>query len=142
MLEPVSAAEHPQVYEIRLLICVAQADGYLDEDEKKNIFRQVHLKTFSVRERQMFHDDIENPKEPVSIAREVGPHLSYPEKLTLTRKMFKLAAMDGGLIEGERTAIYQIAECLGIRDMKVREIEEWILEGVDWLSKWESIASD
>lgn len=142
MLEHVSAAEHPQVYEIRLLICVAQSDGYLDNDEKENIFRQVHLDMFSVRERQIFHDDIENPKEPIAIAREVGPYLSYDAKLVLTRKMFKLAVMDDGLTEDERIVIYQIAECLGLEEEKIGQIEHWVVDGLNWLSRWDTIMSD
>ncbi|WP_051331145.1 DUF533 domain-containing protein [Aneurinibacillus terranovensis] len=142
MYEPVSAAEHPQVYEIRLLICVAQADGYLDKEEKEKIFQQVHLDMFSVRERQIFHDDIENPKDPIAIANEVGPHLSYHAKLMLTRKMFKLADMGEGLTEEETTAIYQIARCLGLKEEKIREIEHWVVEGMAWIARWDEIAAE
>jgi uncharacterized tellurite resistance protein B-like protein len=141
MNEMVDAAEHPKLYEIRLLICVAQADGYLDESEKERIFHQVNLDIFTVRERQIFHDDIENPKKPTDLAEEVSPYLSQEDKLMLIRKMFKLAALDKDITEEEKETVYLIAQSLGIEAEKVKAVEHWVKEGVSWAAKWKVIIS-
>lgn len=139
MKEGTDAASHPKLYEIRLLICVAQADGYLDDEEMERIFRQVNLDIFTVRERQVFHDDLENPKNPEDLAREVSPYLSEPEKMMLVRKMFKLATLDKEISQEEVTMVYLIGRALGLIDSKIKEIETWVMEGINWLARWETI---
>jgi uncharacterized tellurite resistance protein B-like protein len=130
-----------KIYEIRLLICVAQADGYIDELEKECIFRQVQQDLFSVKERQIFHDDIENPKDWKQLAEEVAPLINWQEKLYLIRKLFKLASKDNLIQKEETDMIYQIANTLGIHKKKVQEIENWVIEGMRWSARWGSIVS-
>ncbi|HBI02768.1 MAG TPA: hypothetical protein DDY49_01890 [Paenibacillaceae bacterium] len=130
-----------KIYEIRLLICVAQADGYIDEIEKECIFRQVQQDLFSVKERQIFHDDIENPKDWKLLAEEIAPLINWSEKLFLTRKLFKLASKDNFIQKEETDMIYQIARTLGIDQKKIQEIENWVIEGMDWAARWSNIVS-
>jgi uncharacterized tellurite resistance protein B-like protein len=141
MKEGTDAASHPKLYEIRLLICVAQADGYLDEEEKERIFHQVNLDIFTVRERQMLHDDLEHPKNPEELAQEVCPYLTMPEKMMLIRKMFKLASLDKEITQEEIVVIYLIGETLGLTRDKIAEIQEWVVEGMAWLLRWENIVA-
>jgi uncharacterized membrane protein YebE (DUF533 family) len=141
MKEGTDAASHPKLYEIRLLICVAQADGYLDEEEKERIFHQVNLDIFTVRERQMLHDDLEHPKNPEELAQEVCPYLTMPEKMMLIRKMFKLASLDKEMTQEEIVVIYLIGETLGLTRDKIAEIQEWVVEGITWLLRWENIVA-
>jgi uncharacterized membrane protein YebE (DUF533 family) len=141
MKEGTDAASHPKLYEIRLLICVAQADGYLDEEEKERIFHQVNLDIFTVRERQMLHDDLEHPKNPEELAQEVCPYLTMPEKMMLIRKMFKLASLDKEMTQEEIVVIYLIGETLGLTRDKIAEIQEWVVEGIAWLLRWENIVA-
>lgn len=140
MKEATDAATHPKLYEIRLLICVAQADGYLDDEEMERIFHQVNLDIFTVRERQVFHDDLENAKDPEVLAREVSPYLSVPEKMVLLRKMFKLAALDKDIAKEEISVIYTIGHALDITRSKIEQVESWVMEGISWLRRWDSIA--
>jgi uncharacterized membrane protein YebE (DUF533 family) len=142
MKEGTDAASHPKLYEIRLLICVAQADGYLDDEETERIFHQVNLDIFTVRERQVFHDDLENPKNPVELAQEVTPYLSELDKMMLIRKMFKLAALDEEIAQEEIAVIYVIGKELGIAESKIKEIEDWVIEGINWNSRWENIVTN
>jgi uncharacterized tellurite resistance protein B-like protein len=141
MKEGTDAASHPKLYEIRLLICVAQADGYLDEEEKERIFHQVNLDIFTVRERQILHDDLEHPKNPEELAQEVCPYLTMPEKMMLIRKMFKLASLDKEITQEEIVVIYLIGETLGLTRDKIAEIQEWVVEGMAWLLRWENIVA-
>jgi len=105
----------------------------------ERIFRQVNLDIFTVRERQVFHDDLENPKNPEDLAREVSPYLSEPEKMMLVRKMFKLATLDKEIAQEEVTMVYLIGRALGLIDSKIKEIETWVMEGINWLARWENI---
>ncbi|AMA73710.1 MULTISPECIES: DUF533 domain-containing protein [Aneurinibacillus] len=142
MKEITDAASHPKLYEIRLLICVAQADGYMDEEEKERIFQQVNLDTFTVRERQIFHDDLENPKDPKALALEVSPYLTTLEKMMLIRKMFKLASLDKEIVSEEIALIYSIGQALGLALDKIKEIEQWVREGIAWMARWENIVTN
>ena len=139
MHEWADAASHPKLYEIRLLSCAAQADGYLDEIEQEKIFRQVNLDIFSVRERQIFHDDLEYPKDPKELAEQLSPYINDEEKMMLLRKMFKLVAMEKRMTAEERRMIFTIGCELGISEDKIIEIEHWIMEGVAWISRWDEI---
>lgn len=139
MHEKLDAASHPRLYEIRLLICAAQADGYLDDIEQEKIFRQVNLDIFSVRERQIFHDDLEYPKNPKDLASELSPYITDEEKMLLIRKMFKLVAMEKVMTNEERRMIFTTGCELGIQDEKIKEIEQWVMEGVAWISRWDVI---
>lgn len=139
MHEWADAASHPKLYEIRLLICVAQADGYLDEIEQEKIFRQVNLDIFSVRERQIFHDDLEYPKDPKELAEQLSPYITQEEKMILIRKMFKLVAMEKRMTAEERRMIFVIGRELGIQEETITEIEHWVMEGAAWISRWDAI---
>ncbi|BAU29176.1 uncharacterized protein DUF533 [Aneurinibacillus soli] len=139
MHEWADAASHPKLYEIRLLICAAQADGYLDDIEQEKIIRQVNLDIFSVRERQIFHDDLEYPKNPKELASQLCPYITDEEKMMLIRKMFKLVAMEKVMTAEERRMIFTIGRELGIQDEKIEEIEQWIMEGIAWMSRWDSV---
>ncbi|MBN6188416.1 DUF533 domain-containing protein [Aneurinibacillus sp. BA2021] len=142
MIGEADAASHPKLYEIRLLICVAQADGYLDDEEMERIFRQVNLDVFTVRERQIFHDDLENPKNAEELALEVRPYLEQTEKMVLARKMFKLAALDKEIAQEEIAMIYCIGKTLGLTEHTIKQIETWVMEGITWQARWNGIVAD
>lgn len=131
-----------RIYEIRLLICVAQADGYIDEVEKEWIFRHVQQELFSVRERQIFHDDIENPKDCRLLAEGISSLLNWNEKMMLIRKLFKLACSDKKISIEEKEVIYQIASILEIEEEKTKQVENWIVDGMKWLERWEEILAE
>lgn len=142
MMGEADAASHPKLYEIRLLICVAQADGYLDDEEMQRIFQQVNLDVFTVRERQIFHDDLENPKNAEELALEVSPYLDHTEKMVLIRKMFKLAALDKEIAQEEIAMIHCIGKALGLTEYTIKQIKEWVMEGITWQSRWSGIVQD
>lgn len=142
MQERLGFKKSSKIYEIRLLICVAQADGYIDDIEKECIFRQVQQELYSVKERQIFHDDIENPKDWKLLAQEVAPLINWSDKMFLIRKLFKLATKDNLLQKEETEMIYQIAQIIGIDHMKIKEIENWVIEGMDWSARWRKIVQE
>lgn len=130
-----------KIYGIRLLICVAQADGYVDETEKEWIYHQVGQDVFSVRERQVFHDDMENPKDWEGLAEEICPLLTLQDKLLFIRKLFKLASLDKEIHVEEKKLIYQISYALQLEEGKIKEIENWVVDGINWLARWDQIFS-
>lgn len=124
---------------IRLLICVAQADGYVDDMEKEWIYHQVGQDVFSVRDRQVFHDDMENPKDWKVLAEEICPLLTRKDKLLLIRKLFKLAALDKHIKVEEKKMIYEISHTIKVEVDKIEQIENWVMDGINWISEWDQI---
>lgn len=141
MQEHIKTSKGAKIYGIRLLICVAQADGYMDETEKEWIYYQVGKDVYSVRERQVFHDDMENPKDWQKFAEEICPLLTWKEKLIFIRKIFKLASLDKQIKIEEKNIIYQISYVLQVEEEKIKEIENWVMDGINWVAKWNQILS-
>lgn len=126
---------------IRLMICVGHADGYMGEKEVNHIYQLVEGKHFTLRERQILMNDLENPKTPESIVSEMIL-MNQTEKLTLLRQLYQFALVDRKIKPVEEQEIKRIACLLGISEEKQREVEAWIYEGIAWRNRWEEIIGE
>ncbi|GAA4703392.1 DUF533 domain-containing protein [Brevibacillus fulvus] len=126
---------------IRLMICVGHADGYVGEKEISRIYQVVGNEPFSLRDRQILMNDIDEPKSPESILAEAIT-LTLTEKLTLLRKLYNMAIIDRKLNKAEEQEIRKISQLLGISEEKQRQVEEWVYEGLKWKARWEEILAD
>jgi uncharacterized tellurite resistance protein B-like protein len=126
---------------IRLMICVGHADGYIGSKEVGRIYDLVNSDHFTLRERQILMDDLDDPKRPELLVADMGD-LSLGEKLTLLRQLYQIALIDRKLSPAEEREIRRIACLLGISDEKQREVEEWIYEGIQWRERWKHIVGE
>jgi uncharacterized tellurite resistance protein B-like protein len=126
---------------IRLMICVGHADGYMGEKEVNRIFGLVNSEHFTLRERQILMDDLDNPKSPELIVADMTD-LTLGEKLTMLRKLYQIALVDRKLSVAEGNEIRRIACLLGISNEKQRQVEEWIYEGIQWRERWKQIVPE
>jgi uncharacterized tellurite resistance protein B-like protein len=126
---------------IRLMICVGHADGYMGAKEMGRIHQLVNSEHFTLRERQILMDDLDDPKRPEVIVADMVD-LSHSEKLILLRQLYQIALIDRKLSAAEEQQIRRIACLLGIPDGKQREVEEWIYEGIQWRERWKLIVGE
>ncbi|MBO8164964.1 MAG: TerB family tellurite resistance protein [Brevibacillus sp.] len=126
---------------IRLMICVGHADGYMGEKEIGRVYRMVESEPFSLRERQILMDDIDNPKQPEELVAGMT-RLNRSEKLRLLRQLYHIAVADRKLTTGEQNEIRRIASLLGIEQEKLQQVEDWILEGIHWKERWQTIIGE
>ena len=126
---------------IRLMICVGHADGYINQKEINRIYQMVEKEHFTLRERQILMNDIDEPKQPEAIIEDLVL-LSRVEKLTILRQLYQMAIADRNLKESECIQIRKIADLLEIDQAKQLEVEEWIMEGVAWRDRWKQIVGE
>jgi uncharacterized tellurite resistance protein B-like protein len=126
---------------IRLMICVGHADGYMGKKEMSRIHQMVNCEHFTLRERQILIDDIDSPKSPETIVADMV-QLTQGEKLTVLRQLYHIALADRKLTEAEQKEIRRIAKLLGIAEAKLREVEEWVYEGINWRERWQQIVKE
>ncbi|MEJ8546765.1 TerB family tellurite resistance protein [Brevibacillus borstelensis] len=126
---------------IRLIICVGHADGYIGNKEVSRIHELVNSEHFTLRERQILMDDMDYPKRPETIVKDMVD-LSLSEKLGLLRQLYKIALVDHKLSLAETLEIRRISCLLGIPEEKQRQVEEWIVEGIQWRDRWKDIVGE
>lgn len=139
---PISEKDkHIYFTSIRLMICVGHSDGYMSQKEINRIYQMVEQEHFTLRERQILMNDIDDPKPPEAVVADLAL-LSKQEKLTLLRQLYHVAIADRKLSESEKKQIRQIADLLQIDQMKQQQVEDWILEGISWREKWKQIVGE
>lgn len=126
---------------IRLMICVGHADGWMGEKEVSRIYELVDIEPFSLRDRQMLMNDIDEPKSPETIVADMVD-MTPAEKLTILRKLYHIALIDRKLSGKEETEIKRIACLLGIPHEKQQEVEDWVYEGIRWRERWQQIVQE
>jgi uncharacterized tellurite resistance protein B-like protein len=125
---------------LRLMICVGHADGYMGEKEVNRIYQMVEGKHFTLQERRILMNDLDDPKSPESIVS--GMIMTEAEKLTLLRQLYQMALIDRKLSPAEEREIRRIACLLGITEEKQRQVELWIKDGIAWRKRWEEIVGE
>lgn len=128
-------------HSIRLMICVGHADGYMSGKELSRIYRMVESQHFTLRERQIIMDDLDHPKHPDVMAREMA-HLPRSEKLKLLRHLYQVAIADRKLSEKETAMIRNIAALLQIETEIQEQVEAWVLEGIERQERWRRIVGE
>lgn len=133
--------KHIYFTSIRLMICVGHSDGYMGQKEIDRIYRMVEQEHFTLRERQILMNDIDEPKQPEAIVADLVC-LSKLEKLTLLRQLYHVAIADRKLTESEKLQIRRIADLLEIDKTKQQQVEDWIVEGIRWRDRWKQIVAE
>jgi len=126
---------------IRLMICVGHADGYIGNKEMNRIHELVNSEHFTLKERQILMDDMDDPKRPEVIVEDLMD-LSLSEKLMIMRKLYHMALIDHKLSPKEANAIGRIACLIGISKEKQEQVEEWIIDGIRWRERWDHIVAE
>lgn len=126
---------------IRLMICVGHADGYIGNKEVNRIHEMVNSEHFTLKERQILMDDMDYPKRPEDIVRDLVD-LSQTEKLVMMRKLYHMALIDRKLSPKESKEIARIACLIGISEEKQAQVEEWITDGIKWRERWNEIVAE
>jgi uncharacterized tellurite resistance protein B-like protein len=126
---------------IRLLICVAHADGDINPSEKEVISEIVNSEMLTVKERHSLIYDFDWQRNHRLFAENLASVLTKPQKMYLLKKLYQLALSDGHLTPPEKEMIREISQIVGVSIKKLEEIESWVLEGVAWENKWKAIVS-
>jgi hypothetical protein len=110
---------------IKLLIYIAQSDGFLSDDEEKFIKRiacEVGSKPFEKIETY-------SKKEIRQIAESFTSSIS---KRVVLLEIVNLAYTDNLYLKKEKAAIEFVCDGLGIPTDKLEEVERWVHDGVVW----------
>ena len=107
-----------------LLVDISKADGSLAESEVE------FLSAYSIE------NGIElNLEEEISLSEACKSIESKKGKIVALQEIVKLAIVDGHYDEAERKGALTIAEMIGIPATKFEEVEKWVLDGQQWVSK-------
>ncbi len=127
MLERLSPNEQRVLME--LLVYMARADGQVADAEREVLHQYADL----VR---VDFDEIDGDLSP----EELVPHFTSPEsRVIVLAELFRLSHLDGLFSDGEQSAILEIASLMGVPMMLLREIEQWVVEGLQWVWRGEEI---
>lgn len=107
-----------------LLIDISKADGDLAEQEIN------FLSAYSTENGIAL-----NLEQYISLPDACDLIKSNKGKIIVIQEIVKLAIVDGHYDEAERKGALAIAEMLGVQLAKFQEVENWVLDGKQWVSK-------
>lgn len=133
-LNELLGSEESKLSFMRGLIYLAKADGEIDESEK--VFFTQAAATLNMNENSMaqVNERIESADNELV--------LNFDDKkqsLFLIREAIQLCYVDGKYDDNEKSAIAEMSRQLNVSTSKVNEIENWVIEGINWSRRGESI---
>ncbi len=109
------------------LIAVIKADGIIHQLEK-DFFSEFSVNIgLSERELKTIND--------LFISNDIDINLSFDnqdQKMFFLKEALQLCYIDGKYHNKEKALIKKIGENLGISEVKIKEIEKWTFEGLNW----------
>ena len=115
------------------LIRIAKADGIIateDIETFNNLGKSMGLNELTMNE---LHSIISSD-DPCKITFEKKEH-----KLAFLIEALQLCYIDGHYTDNERTEMNNIAKELNISNTALDEIEKWVIEGMEWSKKVNSL---
>jgi tellurite resistance protein len=131
------SSENSKYNFLKGLIYLAKADGQVDSDEKAFFIetgRQLNLAECKLVELDELFD-----------AEEYAVELEFENKVQgnlLLQEGVQLCFLDGKYDVEEKAMIAYMGELLLIEEKKIIEIEEWVMEGVEWRERGYSILKE
>ncbi len=130
MLERLTSDEQRAMLE--LLIYMAKADGKVVDIEQEILENYATLVEVDFSE---LRADI-TPEEVI-------PRLpSMVSRAIVLQEMLRLSHLDGLFTERERAAILDIAELMGVPVSMVHKLDEWVIEGLQWVWSGEDLLDE
>lgn len=108
---------------VGLLVAIAKADGEIQEGEAA--FLDDYSSGTGINWREF-------PDRPIDTI--VTDFKEHYQKVAVLQELVKLAMTDGDYSDAERAGIHSIAKRMSIAGEKVLRIEDWVRQGLDWVS--------
>ncbi len=107
-----------------LLVDIAKADGNIDSSEMDFLTKYANEHGVEL--------DLEKNISIYDACRQIS---SQKAKVVTMQEIVKLAIVDGNYDEGEKAGAMAIAEMLSIETDTFKKIEEWVLDGQQWVQR-------
>ena len=116
---------------LKLITGIAKADGEITKEEAD--FLSVYASEIGVSV------DLDSD---FSIEDTCALLCSYKAKIITMQEIIKMALVDGNYDEQERNGALIISQTLGIPLEKFLEIENWVIEGHNWVARGEKLLTE
>lgn len=127
MLERLNENEQRALME--LMVYMAKADGRVEEVEA--ILLEQYAGIFA-----MDLTELEGDFGP----EELAPHFDSPEsRIIVLQELLRLAHLNGVFNTDEQSAMLEVASLLGVPLDLLREVETWVVEGIQWTLRGEKL---
>ena len=127
MLERLNRNEQRALME--LMLYMAKADGKVEEIETILLEQYADLFAIDLTE-------LEGDFAP----EELAPHFESPEaRIVVLQELLRLAHLNGVFNTDEQSAMLEVASLLGVPLHLLREIETWVVEGIQWTLRGEDL---
>jgi len=111
---------------IKGCICLAKVDGVISPEERQ--YFMAAACSMGVSDEQM-----EEIRHCMDSHEDIHVQFNtFVEKVLFFREAIQLCAVDGEYTEPEKTMIKTMANTLSVPDSIIREIEDWVEEGMIW----------
>lgn len=116
---------------VQLLTYTARSDGKIERQEWQylNRFCDKHGLTYDINE--------ENNLDHIC-----GAIQSKAAKVVAMQHVVRMALADGCYEQREKENVHEISNMLGLDDVEFKRIENWAIEGFEWLKKGEAMVAD
>lgn len=127
MIERLNADEQRVMLE--LLIHIARADGRVADIEQEILENYASLV-------EVDFASLSGTEEPAALIARLHGAAS---RAIVLQELLRLTHLDGILNEGERAAIFSIAEQMGFPDEVVHQLDAWVVDGLRWVLRGEEL---
>lgn len=127
MIERLSADEQRVMLE--LLIHIARADGRVEDIEQEILENYASLV-------EVDFGSLSGAEQPEALIARLHGAAS---RAIVLQELLRLTHLDGVLNEGERSAIFSIAEQMGFPDEVVHQLDAWVVDGLRWVLRGEEL---
>lgn len=127
MIERLNADEQRVMLE--LLIHIARADGRVEDIEQEILENYASLV-------EVDFASLSGTEEPAALIARLHGAAS---RAIVLQELLRLTHLDGILNEGERAAIFSVAEQMGFPDEVVHQLDAWVVDGLRWVLRGEEL---
>ena len=127
MLERLTQDEQRALME--LLSYLAKADGSVADVEREVLQQYANLVSIEL-------DEITGTYAPEELVKIFH---STTSKVIVLEELMRMAYIDDMFTDSEQSVILDIAELLGVPLPLLRQIEDWVLDGLRWIDKGEEL---
>jgi uncharacterized tellurite resistance protein B-like protein len=120
--------EEEKMVFLKLLTYLSKIDNDISDNEV-NFIKKIAIDIGVNIEDKFFNSEVKNLEELLSCFK------SNQSKHILLTELINLALSDDNYSSEERKGVLEISKLLNVSDNKFSELENWIIEGNNWVSK-------
>lgn len=130
IIEEIYNSKESQKTFIKGLINVIKADGVIDESEKTFLSDFLNNFDFDNKDKEEINNFLNSNNNEVTISFE-----NDTQKLFFLKEALQLCYIDGEYHDEEKRLIMDIGKKLGINVEKIKNVEKWTAEGIEWYKR-------